>query len=97
MKACFNFLDIPPYPKNVGWEAGLLQVSHLRGCFEKRNLILRFRLLIIPELSLKEEEKNARGQWVLARKGDLRSLEGGLGTVRTLIIASPLFQSSTVS
>ena len=57
--------------KNVGWEAGLLHPSFslLRGCFEKRNLILRFSLLIMPELSLKEEEeKNARGQWVLARK-----------------------------
>lgn len=95
----FQFLRYPSMSKNVGWEAGLLHPSFslLRGCFEKRNLILRFRLLIIPELSLKEEEKNARGQWLLARKGDLGSLEGELGTVRALTIASPLFQSSTVS
>ena len=52
----------------------------------------------MPELSLKEEEeKNAKGQWVLARKGDLGSLEGELGTVRALTIAGPLFQSSAVS
>lgn len=67
-KGIFNFLDIPPYPKNVRWELRLLHPSFslLRGCFEKRNLSLRFRLLIIPELSLKKKRNRIQedsGYW----------------------------------